>query len=173
MAIAKAPSKTASINAKGEWGATTCDFKVQLSSGLLAGKTFEGFFSYDASILSGQGFETIGLVQGLKIFFKFLNNRYSESDDVRFPDSPALHFMDGELLGLKYAPFDFIFHLNRQSNKGQSAFTYDVDSGEGEGCVSYVQRESFSIQNTSNRSGLGLSAPSWLLQRKAVFPQKV
>jgi hypothetical protein len=156
VAIAKPSSKTASININGEWGATTYDFKVQLSSGLLAGKTFEGSFSYNACVLSGQGFETIRPVQGLKIFFNFLNNKYSESDDVRFPDSPALQFKDGELLGLKYTPFDFIFHLNNQFNKGQSAFTYDVDAGEGEGCVSYVQRESFSIQNTANHSGFCL-----------------
>lgn len=156
LAIAKPPSKTASINANGEWGAITYDFKVQLSSGLLAGKTFEGFFSCNTCVLSGQGFETIRPVQGLKISFNFLNNKYSESDDVRFPDSPALQFKDGELLGLKYAPFDFIFHLNNQFNEGQSAFTYDVDAGQGEGCVSYVKRESFSTQNAANRSGFCL-----------------
>lgn len=173
MAIAKTPSQPAFVNVKRGQGATTYDFKVQISSGSLTGKTFEGFFSYNASTLSGEGFETVGLAQGLKISFNFLNQKYSESDDVGFPNSPILQFKDGKLFGLKYAPFDFVFHLTSQSGEIQSAFTYDVAAGEGEGQVSYVQRESAaSTQNTANPVGFGFSGLSWLLRKKAVSPQK-
>ncbi|MBD1997633.1 hypothetical protein H6G00_13515 [Leptolyngbya sp. FACHB-541] len=173
VAIAKTPSQPAFMNAKRGKGATTYDFKVRISSGSLTGKTFEGSFSYNASTLSGEGFETIGLAQGLNVSFNFLNHKYSEADDVRLPDSPVLQFKDGELSGLKYAPFDFIFHLNSQSDQSQSAFTYDVSAGEGEGQVSYVQRESAaSTQSTPNLTGLAFSGLSWLLRKKAVSPQK-
>lgn len=173
MAIAKTPSQPAFVNVKRGQGATTYDFKVQISSGSLTGKTFEGFFSYNASTLSGEGFETVGLAQELKISFNFLNQKYSESDDVGFPNSPILQFKDGKLFGLKYAPFDFVFHLTSQSGEIQSAFTYDVAAGEGEGQVSYVQREfAASTQNTANPVGFGFSGLSWLLRKKAVSPQK-
>jgi hypothetical protein len=173
VAIAKTSSQPASVTVKRGQGATTYDFKVQISSGSLIGKTFEGFFSYNDSTLSGEGFETVGSAQGLKISFNFLNQKYSEADDVRFPNSPILQFKDGKLSGLRYAPFDFIFHLNSQSGESQSAFTYDVAAGEGEGQVSYVQRETAAFtQHTANHTGFGFSGLSWLLRKKAVSPQK-
>jgi len=172
VAIAKPPSRPASVNAKRVQGTATYDFSVQIGSGSLAGKTFEGFFSYDASTLSGEGFETIGLAQGLKISFNFLSQKYTEADDVRFPDSPMLQFKDGELSGLKYAPFDFIFYLRSEPDGSQSAFTYDTASGEGEGQVSYVQRELVTPTQPASYRSHGFSGLGWLLRKKAVSPQK-
>jgi hypothetical protein len=173
VAIAKTSPPSTSTNVKrSQVAATVYDFRVQISSGCLEGSTFEGVLSYDSSTLSGKGFETIGIAEGLKISFTFFSNKYSESDDVRFPDSPAVQFKDGELSGLKYAPFDFIFYLSSQSQaNGESSFTYDLPTGSGEGSVAYFRRTA-SVESTYARTGFGLSGLNWLLRRKAIFPQK-
>lgn len=68
-------------------GYITYDFIVNVISGLLAGRQFSGFFTYDSSLLKGNGSETI---QALKVEFNYLS-RYTQADGI-----PEVSFIDGK-----------------------------------------------------------------------------
>lgn len=93
----------------------TYDFRVQINSdayetqGLSKGTIEQGSFTYDNDNLTGSGSEYLSPLQGnLKLTFKFLNNIYTEKDDLNYgsslysPDYPALLLNNGELVGLDF-----------------------------------------------------------------------
>ena len=62
---------------------------------------YNGQFSFDNSNLTGVGFESLGVDDGLSIAL-FSDSRINAEDDERYPAFPTVNFFDGELLGLDY-----------------------------------------------------------------------
>lgn len=80
----------------------TYDFAVNVTEGVLAGNTFIGAFSYDASTITGVGMEEVGVADGLTVDMNFLGKDYSEVDDIDYPAYPKLVFEDGEITRLDF-----------------------------------------------------------------------
>ncbi|QKQ77700.1 hypothetical protein FBB35_06930 [Nostoc sp. TCL240-02] len=78
------------------------DFTINVTKGSLAGKSFNGSFSYDNSTLKGIGVEELGITQGLKTCFNYLGRNYSESDDRDYPTFPKLVFDNGKIKQLDF-----------------------------------------------------------------------
>lgn len=81
----------------------TNNFRVDITQGTLANQSFFGNFTYDDSFLSGTGFESLTPSNGfLNLSFNFLDNIYTQENDVDSPDFPEVAFQDGSLLGLGF-----------------------------------------------------------------------
>ncbi|MBE9002081.1 hypothetical protein IQ274_28735 [Nostoc sp. LEGE 12447] len=78
------------------------DFTINVTKGSLAGKSFNGSFSYDNSTLKGIGIEELGVTQGLKTCFNYLGRNYSESNDRDYPTFPKLVFENGKIKQLDF-----------------------------------------------------------------------
>lgn len=78
------------------------DFTINVTKGSLAGKSFNGSFSYDNSTLKGIGVEELGVGQGLKACFNYLGRNYSQSDDRDYPTFPKLIFENGLIKQLDF-----------------------------------------------------------------------
>jgi len=89
----------------------TYDFTVNVTQGSLAGKTFNGTFSYDDATLKGTGIEELGLPQGLTACMNYFGRNYSETDDTSYPAFPKLVFEDGKIKQL-----DFWIQPNKRLN---------------------------------------------------------
>jgi len=89
----------------------TYDFTVNVTQGSLAGKTFNGTFSYDDATLKGTGIEELGLAQGLTACMNYFGRNYSETDDTSYPAFPKLVFEDGKIKQL-----DFWIQPNKRLN---------------------------------------------------------
>ena len=80
----------------------TYDFTVNVTQGSLAGKSFNGTFSYDDATLKGTGVEELGVAQGLTVCMNYLGRNYSETDDSSYPAFPKLVFEDGKIKQLDF-----------------------------------------------------------------------
>lgn len=80
----------------------TYDYFVTVSQGPLAGNSFSGSFTYDDSILTGTGEETIGVEGGLTVHSTFFDFDYRETDDINYPNYPTLTFENGEIKRLDF-----------------------------------------------------------------------
>lgn len=89
----------------------TYDFTVNVNQGALAGKTFNGTFSYDDATLKGTGVEELGVAEGLTVCMNYLGRNYSETDDTSYPAFPKLVFEDGKIKQL-----DFWIQPNKRVN---------------------------------------------------------
>jgi hypothetical protein len=135
----------------------TYDFIVNIASGFLSGKQFEGFFSYDNSTLTGIGSEEVGVNEGLSINFEFLDVIYTEANDFNFPLYPRVLFEDGRLAGLDFEAFNsqVSYQIIRNFGNNSSFFSYLIEDGEttrtGSGIVTYFLRNgsSNSVLETS------------------------
>jgi len=69
---------------------------------------YRGTFSFDETLLTGVGLESLGAEAGLEVSLAE-DPRVNQEIDVRFPEFPQVNFQDGELLGLDwyavYHPF--------------------------------------------------------------------
>ena len=84
----------------------TNDFRVDVTTGSLAGQSFFGNFQYDDAGLTGIGEEILDSSNGsLGVSFNILGSTYTEQSDDGFPDFPQLIFQDGSLLGLDFLVF--------------------------------------------------------------------
>lgn len=89
----------------------TYDFTLNVNQGSLAGKTFNGTFSYDDATLKGTGVEELGVAEGLTVCMNYLGRNYSETDDTSYPAFPKLVFEDGKVKQL-----DFWIQPNKRVN---------------------------------------------------------
>lgn len=89
----------------------TYDFTVNVTQGPLAGKSFNGTFSYNDATLKGTGFEELGVSQGLIVCMNYLGRNYSETDDTSYPAWPKLIFENGKIKQL-----DFWLESNKRKN---------------------------------------------------------
>ena len=142
----------------------TYDFIVKVSSGCLAGKQFEGFFSYDHSLLTGIGSEEIDTKEGLSVNFEFLDVIYTEANDFDSPLYPRVLFEEGNLAGLDFEAFNngVSYQIIRDFGNRSSFFSYLLKDGEttrtGSGSVVYSLRQDslLSIPETSSLVGLDI-----------------
>ncbi len=81
---------------------TTYDFTVNVNTGSLAGKSFNGSFSYDASTLKKVGKEELTVADGLTVCMNFLGRTYNATDDNNYPNFPKLLFEDGKIKRLDF-----------------------------------------------------------------------
>lgn len=103
IAVSATALSLAAIDANPAQAATiTYDFEVNLTSGRDAGSMGEGFFSYDDSILTGIGLETVGVNDVLSVQLELLGITYTKADTNNFGGfgGPVVRFEDGNLLGL-------------------------------------------------------------------------
>jgi hypothetical protein len=74
-----------------------------------------GRFMFDDSLLTGVGFESLGVAEGLSVVLAS-DPRVNEEIDLRYPNFPTVNFQDGELLGLDwfavYHPFTAVPELD-------------------------------------------------------------
>ena len=75
----------------------TYRFTVEVTEGSLAGNTFEGAFTYEDSLLAGEGEEVLQVEDGLIVTMTMLGQTITEMDDVDYPEYPQLLFTDGEV----------------------------------------------------------------------------
>jgi hypothetical protein len=80
----------------------TYDYFVTVTQGPFAGNAFSGSFSFDDSVLTGVGQETIGVKDGLTVSSSFFDFDYRETDDTRYPDYPKLIFENGVITRLDF-----------------------------------------------------------------------
>lgn len=80
----------------------THDFTVNVNKGSLAGKSFDGSFSYDAATLKGVGKEELTVKDGLIVCMNFLGRTYNAIDDNNYPTFPKLVFEDGKIKRLDF-----------------------------------------------------------------------
>lgn len=73
----------------------TYDFTVNVVEGSLKGRTFNGFFSYDDDVLTGEEMEIIGVEDGLKVCMNFMHFQ-DETKDVDYPEFPQLTLKQGQ-----------------------------------------------------------------------------
>jgi hypothetical protein len=112
FAIASAVVGTAVITTSLTHASTiTYDFTVNVTKGSLAGKSFNGTFSYDDATLKGTGVEELGVTQGLTVCMNYLGRNYSETDDSSYPTKPKLVFENGKIKQL-----DFWIQPNKRVN---------------------------------------------------------
>ena len=80
----------------------TYDFTVVVNQGSLSGKSFDGSFTYDDELLTGQGTEELDVKKGLSVNMNFLGKMYREIDDTSYPEYPKLIIQDGEIQTLDF-----------------------------------------------------------------------
>lgn len=103
VAVASTALSVAAITAtQAHASPITYDFKVNVTQGSLAGKSFSGVFSYDDSTLKGIGAEELGVAEGLTVCMNFLGRNYKETDDSSYPTFPKLVFEDGKIKRLDF-----------------------------------------------------------------------
>ncbi len=109
LAATSASSIVVFINAIPASAATLLyDFTVQVRSGILAGETFSGWFSFDDVRLSQVGEDVFTVADdNLRIEFSFLGTTFDQDDESfelfeRALPLPRVTFRDGELIGLNY-----------------------------------------------------------------------
>lgn len=103
FALASAALSTAVIATSQAYASTiTYNFTVNVTKGALAGKSFNGTFSYDDAILKGTGVEQLGVAQGLTVCMNSFGRNYSETDDSSYPTLPLLVFENGNIKQLDF-----------------------------------------------------------------------
>lgn len=88
------------------------DFRIEMESGALAGKTYYGHIAFDDENLTGEGSEELApmgyegsgsVYEGLLEFvLNFEGETYDITTDVDYPGYPRAEFEDGELSGLDF-----------------------------------------------------------------------
>lgn len=91
-----------SVDAPVQAAPVTYDFTVTVTTGTLAGKSFNGSFSYDDAQLKGEGTETLGVAQGLSVCMNYIGGQYREKDDSSYPTFPKLIFENGKITQLNF-----------------------------------------------------------------------
>lgn len=93
----------------------TNDFRVDVTTGSLAGQSFFGSFQYDDAALTDTSIQIIDPINGnqiinpsnglLDLSFDFLGTTYTEESDDGFPDFPQLNFQNGSFQFLDFLVF--------------------------------------------------------------------
>jgi hypothetical protein len=113
---------------------TTYDFDLAIESGPLLEQTFDGFFSYKDSNVTGVGEEFVELED---FEFDFLGTKYtSETHDNLFAE---VALFDGEFLGLSLLNDTFSFNPGFFELE-ESFFSYDIGDLKGTGEFNYTLR---------------------------------
>ncbi|NEP47145.1 MAG: PEP-CTERM sorting domain-containing protein [Okeania sp. SIO2H7] len=148
---------------------TTYDFDVVIDSGPLLEQTFDGFFSYKDSNVTGIGEEYVELED---FEFDFLGTKYtSETHEDLFAE---VLLFDGEFLGLNLANDTFAFNPGFFDLE-ESFFSYNIDDLEGAGDFNYSRRPPVAGGGDDDRHkstpepntiiGLGIFGGSLLLKK--------
>ncbi|QSJ15719.1 PEP-CTERM sorting domain-containing protein [Nostoc sp. UHCC 0702] len=146
------------------------DFTVKATSGDYPGEYY-GSFKYDDSSLTGNGYESLSVDNGLSILFDYLGSNYTEIDDFDYGYGyPTVSFQDGNLLGLSYLVEDqFLIAANSDNadEGGKNFYTIlsaDLLSATEVGTVSYSKvPEPSTLGGMAIASAIGLW---WKRQKK-------
>ncbi len=124
------------VNIEEAYGATFYDFNVAIDSGPLIDETFDGYFSYTDSILTGFGEEYLEIDE---FEFDFFGTKYSL--ETHGDLGAEVVFFDGDFLGLNLVNDTFAFNPGF-FELDESFFSYNINDLEGEASVSYSLRQS-------------------------------
>ncbi|MEA5536629.1 PEP-CTERM sorting domain-containing protein [Crocosphaera sp. XPORK-15E] len=108
-----------------------------IENGLLTGQTFSGTFSYDDSLLTGSGFETLGISE---VNLSFFGSIFTAVDDDSYPDSPTVEFLDGNFLGLNFTVSSSSPEVSLIPAFGNTVatFSYIGTNDDGFGSIQYA-----------------------------------
>lgn len=135
----------------------TYDFTVEVDDGPLSGNQYFGNTTFDlADLMEDPEDPEFDIVVQPTINFNFVDNLFTEADDIEFPsgDFPIAAFQDGRFLGLSYLVDESDFlpqNINPVTIPGEvvyfeiflDSFAYGIQpDGFLEGTVSYTQRDS-------------------------------
>lgn len=124
------------FNIQEAYGATFYDFNVAIDFGPLVSETFDGYFSYEDSILTGFGEEYIAIDE---FEFDFLGTKYSSETNSDL--GAEVVFFDGNFLGLSLVNDTFAFYPGFLELE-ESFFSYNLSDLEGAGNFNYSLRQS-------------------------------
>ncbi|NEP00769.1 MAG: PEP-CTERM sorting domain-containing protein [Symploca sp. SIO2E9] len=151
------------------------NFTVDITTGDLAGNSYDGYFTFEDSELTGIGNEE---VVADKVSFDFNGITYTEEQDFDYPNAPLVEFDGGSLLGLNFVPFDEFFALPFDlindsfqyfaHNSGEVVVSFQ---GEGVGSVTYTEPET--IPEPATILGLSVVAAGLLLRKKQGASQNI
>lgn len=140
-----------------------------VTGGSLLNQKFDGFFSYDDSLLTGIGREHLrgfsGNVRGVRVNFNFLGTTYTEAFQKGDYPLVDIGFVNGRVDSFKYFLLDknekawFLLGGNHNTN---------VAPGPGVGEVSYTLRKdsNASVSEPSTVVGLSLLGLGFLLKQR-------
>jgi hypothetical protein len=114
---------------------------------LSSGNSYSGVFSYDDQLLTDSDFKDIPI---LNLSFDFLGTKYTERDDVFYPQFPKLDIQNGATptlnfvinkpgLAANFNPSGFVFGLTPSASAGRNETGYSVVDLNG----LYVARVSY------------------------------
>ncbi|NER29158.1 MAG: PEP-CTERM sorting domain-containing protein [Symploca sp. SIO1C4] len=151
------------------------NFTVDITTGDLAGNSYEGYLTFEDSELTGTGNET---VVADKVSFDFNGLTYTEKQDFYYPSAPFVEFDSGTFLGLNFSPFDDFFALPFDlindsleyfaHNSGEVAVS---SLGGGVGSVTYTEPEA--VPEPATILGLSVIGLGFLLRKKQVSSQNI
>ena len=81
---------------------TTSTFEGTVVGSAFNGTVGTGSFTYDESLLTNSGSETLTPIDGLTVEFTIFGQTFTESNDIDFSDFPHLTFIDGVVEGLNF-----------------------------------------------------------------------
>jgi PEP-CTERM motif len=155
------------VNSAADAALTTNNFNVTITQGNLTGNQFSGLFTYESTLLTNRGLESISADQGLKVSFNFLDQAFTEADDFFASPFPVAQFNDGDVIGLNYfAGNDNLdFRFGGANGGGGTVFAYSVGpvdrlTDSGSGTVTY------SVPEPATLAGLGVLSLGLLLRKK-------
>lgn len=136
---------------------------------------YDGSFTFDDSSLTGVGFESFGVANGLTVSL-FDDSRVNQDIDPRFPEFPTVNFQDGELLGLDWFavyhsfsnvpeldyPGDFIRISGREFTDGFDPTFYTPEDDPRSPVLGFGTVEYTRVPERSSIFGLALRGASSL-----------
>lgn len=139
----------------------TYDFTVDIDDGPLFGNQYTGNTTFDLTAeIENPG---VRLVEQPAIDFNFVDNLFTEADDVEFPNGtfPSAAFIDGSFGGLTYL-VDETDAVNPVDIPGEvvffevflDSFFYGTQDNEFTGSISYTQRPPAAVPEPSALAGL-------------------
>lgn len=70
--------------------------------GSFSGAVGTGSFTFDETLISGLGAETLTPTDGLEVEFTIFGQTFTHEDDIDFDEFPELRFFDGDIIALDF-----------------------------------------------------------------------
>ena len=139
----------------------TADFTSTVLDGDFAGSVAVGSFTYEDSLITGSGYESINVFQGLTVNLIVFGQEFSEQDDIDITNGlPALEFNNG-------IAFNLDFWISENPEWSDGYYATDVTSinqsginSIGEFSLNEVAEDSF--EGNFTVSAVPVPAAVWL-----------
>ncbi|NER26225.1 MAG: hypothetical protein F6J89_00770 [Symploca sp. SIO1C4] len=116
---------------------TSYNFEVNVTSGALVGKLYQGSFSFDNFCLTRQGLEWLTVDNSLFVEFTFEDEVYTERFWQMPWNYPYVIFQNGVLIGLQWFNPLFVIDSNEFKNWEAKGLSKLDHFPENQGIISY------------------------------------